>query len=156
MHELRIRPARPGDRDDRAFLAEISPRLEAVVPPWVQPGALAGAVERSVLAAFDEQRDGEALLIAEEADGSRVGFAYLTTSRNVNGEPVGCVSELAVVPDAEGRGVATALLAAAESWSRGAGHVAVTLAAFCVNERALALYQRLGFAPNVLHLRKPL
>ncbi len=156
MHEIRIRLVRPGDLDDRAFLAEISPRLAAVVPPWVRPGALAGAVERSVLAAFDEQRDGEAMLIAEEADGSRVGFAYLTTSRNVNGEPVGCVSELAVAQNAEGRGVATALLAEAETWSRGAGHAAVTLAAFCVNERALALYQRLGFAPSVLHLRKPL
>lgn len=152
-----IRHVLSGDPDDRAFLAATAPRLETVVPTWVRPGALAAAVERSVLGAFDAgPSEQAALLIAEDGAGRRLGFAYLTQARNVNGDPVGYISELAVGTEAESRGVGRALIAAAEDWARERGYAAMTLDAYAVNERALALYEHLGYAPNALHLRKPL
>jgi RimJ/RimL family protein N-acetyltransferase len=52
---------------------------------------------------------------------------------------------LAVSPDARGRGVATALLAAAEERARARGARKLSLRAFSTNPAAIRLYARFGF-----------
>lgn len=57
---------------------------------------------------------------------------------------------------AEGRGAGRTLVEAAEAWARSEGLDLITLNVFANNERARALYQRLGYAPDTLHYVKPL
>lgn len=157
MTDMHVREARASDPQDRAFLRAMAPRLETGMPPWIPPGALAAAVERSVLDALDARREGEAILVAEDAQGRRLGFVYATTTRGgLSDEPLGYVSEFAVAADAEGRGVARALLDAAEQRCRDRGMTAMMLRVFCANTHARAVYEHLGYEPDVLQLRKRL
>ena len=63
---------------------------------------------------------------------------------------------LVVVPAAEGRGIATALLRAADDWGRTNGYPWLTLNVFEGNGRARALYERLGYRPETLRYLRPL
>ena len=124
---------------------------------WIPAGALAAAVARSVLGALAAQRDNEIILIAEDTDGTPLGFLYgVVQERDLAGNPVGYISELAVTAEAEGQGVGHALLAAIEQWGRDRGLLAMTVEVFWDNTRARTLYEHMGYAPNVLDLRKPL
>ncbi len=157
MTGVRVRPARADDPEDSTFLRAIAPRLETNMPDWIPAGALAAAVERSVLEALQVRREGEVILVAEDAHGRRLGFIYATISRDgLSGQPLGYVAEFAVAADAEGRGAGRALLDAAEQWSRDRGMEAMMLRVFCANTHARAVYEHLGYEPDVLQLRKQL
>ena len=116
--------------------------------------------ESRVLHAFFEASppaEGIALLIAEAESGERLGFAYLETLIDYfDRRPHGHVAELAVAYEAEGRGAAGALLAAAEAWSRGLGHRRLTLNVFEGNRHARAVYEKRGFRPETLRYVKSL
>ena len=45
---------------------------------------------------------------------------------------------------------------AAEEWSREQGYSRVTLNVFATNERALGLYEHLGYRPETVHYLKDL
>ena len=157
MSGIRVRPARTDDPHDRAFLSALAPRLETGMPPHIPAGALAAAVGRSVLGALDGRRGGEVILLAEDADRRRLGFVYVESSTDgLSGEPQGYVSEFAVAANAEGRGAARALMDAAEQWSREAGLTSMMIRVFCGNTHARAVYEHLGYEPEVLQLRKRL
>ena len=157
MTGIRVRPARDDNGEDRAFLRAMAPRLEVGMPPWLPAGALAAGVERSVLEALRARREGEVILLAEDDHGRRLGFIFATISRDgLSGQPLGYVSEFAVALDAEGRGAGRALLDAAEQWSRERGVGAMMLRVFCANTHARAVYEHLGYEPDVLQLRKRL
>lgn len=157
MIEVRVRTAQADDPEDRAFLSTTAARLETGMPPRIPVGALAAAVERSVLEALQARRAGEVILLAEDAAGRRLGFIYAATSQDgLSNEPQGYVSELAVTADAEGRGAARALLDAAEQWCREQGQKAMIIRVFCGNTHARAVYEHLGYEPDVLQLRKRL
>jgi RimJ/RimL family protein N-acetyltransferase len=78
-------------------------------------------------------------MLVAEADGRAVGMLHLHVSRFGYAE-LGVSVERAW----RGRGVATALLQAAEAWARGRGLHKLSLEVFATNEAALALYRRLG------------
>ena len=157
MDGTRVRPAREDDADDRAFLCAMAPRLETGIPPWIPAGTLAGAVERSVLGAFEARRDGEIILLAENAHGRGLGFLYAVASRENLVDEARChFSELAVAPDAEGHGVARSLVDPVEQWAREQGLGALMLEVFWSNAHARAVDEHLGYEPSVLHLRKRL
>lgn len=61
---------------------------------------------------------------------------------------------LYVAPDHRRRGIATALLTAAEAWAQQRGHGQITLQVFSYNQAAQALYQSLGYLPEALLLKK--
>lgn len=155
MTGIRVRQAQAADPDDLAFLRAMAPRLEAGMPARIPAGALAAAVERSVVGALQARRTGEAILLAEDDQGRRLGFIYVVTSQSsLTNEAFGYISEFAVDLRAEGRGVGRALLDAAEAWARSQGLPAMTLKVFCSNARARAVYEHLGYEPDVLELRK--
>ena len=58
------------------------------------------------------------------------------------------IEVLAVDPAARGRGVARALMRAAESWAREHGFTRVSLNVWAQNERARGLYEHLGWEPT--------
>jgi ribosomal protein S18 acetylase RimI-like enzyme len=75
-----------------------------------------------------------------EADGELVGHLHIEASRFGFGE-IG----MAVAREWRGRGVGSALLAAAIEWARAEGLHKLSLSVFPHNEAGIALYRKFGF-----------
>lgn len=143
--------------DDLDFVLGLMPRLyESVTPPW-RDGALMTRIDSELVETnLRERPAGTAVLVAEEG-GARLGFVHLFTwEDHYTGEPQGYVSDLVVAPGGEGRGVASALMAASEEWARGLGYDVLWLYVFSKNARARRLYERLGFGEDFIRCVKEL
>lgn len=153
---LTIRPARP---DDERFLIDLTPRLaDFPLPPWRTVDEIAHGDRQILRDALHGRTDGATILVAElESDGERAGYVFATTKSDYfTRADHAHVEVLAVDPHAEGRGVARALMAAVEEWSRSRGHTWITLNVFARNTRARGLYDKLGYEPEIIHYRKTL
>lgn len=98
------------------------------------------------------------MFIAEEGD-KPLGwaFAYEEHGQLFIKEPErrhGFLAELFVVPDARGKGLGRALMAACEGWSRGLGHKLLMVGVLAHNSRAIRSYEGAGFSPYTLLLRR--
>lgn len=84
--------------------------------------------------------------LVAEAGGRVLGYIRIrpVTRLRENAHVLGIMG-LAVDPGARGRGVATALLAAAEQFARAHGGSKLSLRVLSTNEAALRLYERSGF-----------
>jgi len=92
-----------------------------------------------------------AILVAD-AEGEILGFLHLERSRHGFGEVA-----MAVAPGHRGRGIGTALLAAAIDTARAEGMHKLSLSVFAHNEDAIGLYRKLGFVEEgrrVKHYRR--
>lgn len=95
--------------------------------------------------------------LACASDGTRLGFVHVEPAADpMGGGTCGYVSLLAVTAEAEGHGVASALVTAAEGWAREQGYRLLCLDVFASNDRGRAFYDRQGFAAETLRLVKPL
>jgi GNAT superfamily N-acetyltransferase len=127
------------------------------VPPWRTARQVADADLRILLQALHHPDPESSILVAEDGPGSVAGFVFTTTRQDYfTGKPHAHIEVLAVLGPAQGRGIARALLEAAETWARDRGHSNVTLNVFANNHRARAVYERLGYRPETLHYLKPL
>jgi GNAT superfamily N-acetyltransferase len=99
------------------------------------------ALSRALIA--DPEREGVQLLAR---DGDRaVGFATLFwTWSTTRAARIGVMNDLYVAPEARGTGVGEALIAACRERCRSHGAVALTWKTALDNERAQALYDRVG------------
>ena len=149
-----IRPATPADRDAILRLTE---RLgDFPVPPWRTAAEIARADHPILLAALRGPGEGHLLLVAEEG-GRLLGFLFAAERADYfTGERLAHVEDLALDPGAEGKGLARQLMEAAERWARERGCRRVTLNVWAQNERAIGLYQRLGYQPETVHYLKEL
>jgi aminoglycoside 6'-N-acetyltransferase I len=124
---------------------------------WPDEGAAAMAREAPAMLA---QPDG-LVLLAREGDAVS-GFAEASIRRDyVNGcetSPVAFVEGIYVVPQARGRGVARALIAAVAEWAKSQGLCELASDALLDNEASHAMHQALGFAETerVVYFRKSL
>ena len=152
---IEIRPAQPSDT---AFLSSLSPRLSGVPgPAWHDLAAMEDFQDRYMASTFAAIDDGAQTLIAWSSDGRRLGYVHMRPGKDgVTEEPCGYVSLLAVDKDAEGSGVATQLMAAAEGWARARGYRFLSLDVFADNRRAVDFYKRGGFESETLRMVKPL
>ena len=152
---VRVRPATVADR---AWILALAPRLHDFgPPPYRERGVMDGAVVASIGDALGGTRPDTAVLVAEDAAGVRLGFIHLHGARDFfTGEAHGHVSDIVVAPEAEGRGVGQALMAAAEDWARALGFRLLSLHVFDGNGRARAFYARLGYRPDIVKLIKTL
>ncbi|MGN6730077.1 MAG: GNAT family N-acetyltransferase, partial [Rhodanobacteraceae bacterium] len=73
-----------------------------------------------------------------------------------SGKPNCHISDLAVAHGHDGQGIGHALLGHAQAWAKKQRCGLITLAVFPGNTRALALYERAGFGPDLLRMAKPL
>ena len=98
--------------------------------------------------------DGARLLIAEDDDGSAIGYAFLTVGGDQatleTGPRVGVVESLAVAEAARGAGVGSALLEAALDHFRSLGVTEWMLDVLDGNDAARRLYERHGLRPYYL------
>ena len=94
-----------------------------------------------------------------EADGKPVGWALvLDEAGDIFVEAAerrhGFIAELFVEDSARGQGHGRALIAACEDWTRARGLNVLIINVLAGNDKAIAVYDRDGFAPYNLNLRK--
>ena len=103
---------------------------------------------------LDESLAGVAF-VAVEADGI-VGFVTVAERKHFTGVAEAYVGELAVVEDAEGRGVGRALMGAVEAWARDRGLARISLDTGTANAGARGFYAALGYEETEVRLSKTL
>jgi GNAT superfamily N-acetyltransferase len=152
---ITLRPAEPSDTD---FLSSLSARLSGVPgPAWHDLAAMEGFQARYMAATFAAADKNSQTLVAWSGDGRRLGYVHMRPGKDgVTDEPCGYVSLLVVDKDAEGSGVATKLMEAAEKWTRALGYRFLSLDVFADNRRAVDFYKRGGFGSETLRMVKPL
>jgi GNAT superfamily N-acetyltransferase len=155
MQAIELRTARAEDRD---FLLSLSPRLAGVPgPTWHDLAAMEGFQDRYMKATFDSVDPAAQTLVAWSADGKRLGYIHMRPFKDgVTDEPCGYVSLLALVEEAEGKGIAHRMMHAAESWARARGYRFLCLDVFADNRHAVEVYERRGFQTETLRMVKPL
>jgi len=134
-----VRVARP---EDEAGLA----RLDAAA--WTPASGFPSVIERvndPFFTFFTDDSPPEAHLVAE-LDGRLAGYIRVKPASPLreNAHVLGIVG-LAVAPGDRRRGVASALLAAAEQHARARGSRKLSLRVLGTNETAMRLYERHGF-----------
>ncbi len=90
-------------------------------------------------------RAGDSLVLVAEADGDVVGNVLVTTERSSVSDHVGTLS-IAIRDAWRDVGIGTALMRAAQEWTRERGLVKLALGVFPDNARAIAVYEHVGFA----------
>ena len=133
---VRIRVARASDEAQLARLDRIS---------WSPQSGFPSVIQQAGRVFFLTDSPPQAFLVGE-IDGAIVGYIRLGSSLPLpENAHVLTVMGLAVSPGARGRGVATALLAAAEQCARTRGARKLSLRTFSTNPEAIRLYTRFGF-----------
>lgn len=100
--------------------------------------------------ALESVENNKSNIFIAEKDGQYLGYIelkdwvdYFTRERQ------GYVASLAVTRDAEGTGVGTLLLKKAEDWAKQKGYKELVLQVFTANQRAIKLYESLGYEPDI-------
>jgi ribosomal protein S18 acetylase RimI-like enzyme len=152
---IRIRPA---DAGDDAFILSLVERFVGFdLPKWRKKSECAAGIRRDIKQALENLPPGEAVFIAEDARGERVGFMRLQKTRDFfSGKPNCHISDLAVAHGHDGQGIGGALLDHAQAWAKKQRCSLLTLAVFPGNTRARALYERVGFGEDLLRMAKHL
>ena len=143
---------------DTPAILEMVPRLVTsfTPPPWRDPASMT-ATDRDVVAeALRSTTDDPSVFVAD-LEGVVAGFVHVRSLEDYfRRRKHGHVADLVVAEGHEGQGIATALLAKAEDWTRAQGYDWMTLGVFEQNVRAESLYQKLGYRRDVIRLLKPL
>ena len=150
--DVEVRDARG---DDRRRIVELAARLADSTPPWRDRTAADRAVTGSVSALVDDAPHDGAILVAE-AEGEVVGFVSLSHRRHFTGAVDASIDDLVVAEDWEGRGIAGALLNAAEAWAREQSLARITVETIAGNDRAKRRYRSFGYRDEDLRLTKEL
>jgi RimJ/RimL family protein N-acetyltransferase len=151
-----IRPARAQDRE---FILRLTPRLTEgfPLPPWRTSEEVVRAEAAALASALDQPMEESPILVAQRPDGELGGFVFVVRQVDYfRQQPHAHVSILTVDAEVEGQGAGRALLEAAEAWARTRGMDMITLHVFAGNQRARAVYERLGYAPETLRYVKRL
>jgi RimJ/RimL family protein N-acetyltransferase len=138
---IQIRPARDDDRVPLAVMfASVAEERDGIAtepPVDVEARAASWTLDETLLAVAGAQIVGSAHI-----EPSRFGFGEIS---------------MAIVREWRGRGVGSALLAAAIEWARERGLHKLILSVFARNAAAIALYRKFGFVEEghrVKHYRR--
>lgn len=148
---LRVRPYLP---NDRAFVLSLAPRLAIGRQPWRDFDLWLSAVEGWLTESINQHLQKTMVLIAENEQGERCGFATVSHNTHFTGQRQAYIGELATSETVEGRGVGTALVEACAQWAREQGYTLLTLSTGTANARALSFYHHLGFHDEDITLTK--
>lgn len=151
--EIRIREMTV---DDIPFLRSLTARFAQVgTPSWRDPAQMWEFHRRCTEEAITDTQPDSLVLVAEDAQETRLGFINLTHSEDFfTHEPQGYIADLAVSEDIAGQGVGRLLMERAEAWARAQGYRILALDVFAMNTHARAFYQHLGYVEETLKLIK--
>jgi ribosomal protein S18 acetylase RimI-like enzyme len=149
---------RPATADDLPFIRSLAERFASVgTPAWRDAQQMWEFHQQSTEEVGDAIDTSDLVLIAEDAQGSRLGFIHVTHSTDFfTQEPQGYIVDLAVSAQAEGRGVGRRLMEQAEAWARTQGYRLLVLDVFAFNTHARTFYTRLGYAEETVKMVKEL
>jgi ribosomal protein S18 acetylase RimI-like enzyme len=149
-----IRSARTDDDD---FILGLAERFTAFELPQGRDRAVLNQAIGADIASHLRERPATSYFFIIEDAGARAGFIHLQLVDDFFGEGTIChVSDLAIQPAHEGRGLAGALLRHAEALAREHACARLTLSVFPGNTRARALYERHEFGLDLIRMGKPL
>ncbi|HET7611008.1 MAG TPA: GNAT family N-acetyltransferase [Rhodanobacteraceae bacterium] len=151
------RHIRPATSEDKDFILSLVPRFVTFdLPRGRRKRDVMAALRADLEHALREKPAQDHFFIAVGTDGSPVGFLHLQIQRDFFSSERTChVSDVAVAAGHEGRGIGRALLEHAQQWAKQHRCKLLTLSVFPGNERACALYEAAGFAPDLLRMLKP-
>ncbi|MHB1329100.1 MAG: GNAT family N-acetyltransferase [Gemmatimonadales bacterium] len=146
---------RPAQASDEPFLLGLTHRLASFpLPGWRTAHEIDVGDHPAIRTALQDADPGTLLLVALVDEVPR-GYIFVTTRVDFfTQEPHGHIEVLAVEADAAGRGIGKALVNAAEAWVQERGYRSMTLNVFAGNEAARAVYDRLGYLPEMVRYRK--
>lgn len=149
---------RPFTSSDTNFIESLIPRFsEFDLPSWREKEEIDTANLALLKKAMETPEPDSAIFIAEDETGKRAGFLHLKTQiDHFNGSKTVYISDVAVDSSFEGQGVGRVLLDKAEAWAREQGCSLLTLYVFSNNSRARKIYEKFGFAEEVIKYAKPL
>lgn len=150
---VRVRTYEPADME---FILGLAPRLTIGIPPWRDQQLMLSTVQEWIRSSISRRGEAAELFVAVGKDGGRLGFASVSDETHFTGTPQAYIGELAVLPEAEGSGVGTALVQACEQWAHHRGHRFLSLTTGAANSRALTFYRHLGFLDEDVKLVKVL
>jgi ribosomal protein S18 acetylase RimI-like enzyme len=156
MPTLPIWHIRPATAADHALAERLASRLLVGTAAWRDREALHATFRTWLLENIAAQGDKGAAFVAESPLGTTVGIVTVSASQHFTGEQQAEIGELAVFEDAEGQGVGSALLAAAEQWAREHGYRFVSLGTGAANTHARTYYAHHGFREEDIRLTKEL
>lgn len=143
--------------DDDELILALAERFGAFeLPTWRKRNEVVAGIRADIARHLRELPPASHLFVAETDAGERCGFLHLHTQKDFFTGALNChVSDMVVVPDFDGRGVGSAMLAYAERWAKDHRCRFVTLSVFPGNERARKLYERHGYGTELLRMAKP-
>jgi ribosomal protein S18 acetylase RimI-like enzyme len=132
----------------------LAPRLAIGKQSWRDLALWLKTVEEWLTESIDQHNKKTMILIAEDEQGERLGFASVSHSTHFTGQRQASIGELASTEQAEGLGVGSALVDACEKWAREQGYSIITLTTGAGNTRALKFYEHRGFRNEDITLTK--
>jgi GNAT superfamily N-acetyltransferase len=148
---VQIRAYIPADRD--AIMA-LAPRLTEGKPHWRDDAAWLAAVQGWIRAAADAANQPGHVVYVAVAEDEVVGVVHAAERVHFTGQVDAYVGELVTATGRERRGIARALMAAAEAWGAARGLVVLTLETGAANHGARSFYASLGYAEEDVRLTK--
>jgi ribosomal protein S18 acetylase RimI-like enzyme len=145
---------RPYISADREFILSLAPRLAIGKQPWRDLTLWLKTVEEWLTESIAQHNQKTMVLIAEDEQSERLGFATVSHSTHFTGQKQAYIGELVTSEAAEGQGIGTALVTACEQWAREQGYAIITLTTGAGNARALQFYHHLGFRNEDITLTK--
>lgn len=142
--------------DDDEFILGLAERFcEFELPPWRKRTETLAGIRRDIEYHLVKLPAASHLFVAEDDAGEPLGFLHLQTRKDFFTGTQNChISDLAVAPEHENNGVASAMLRYAESWAKEHRCRHLTLGVFLGNERAKKLYEHNGFGVEILTMVK--
>jgi ribosomal protein S18 acetylase RimI-like enzyme len=152
---ITISPATLSDTD---FILSLASRFVSFeLPKGRRKRETAAAIRADIARALLEMPPRDRFFVAIGTGGRPVGFLHTQVQLDFFSGVRAChISDLAVAPGHDGEGIGSALLAHAEKWGKRNRCRLLTLSVFAGNARARALYERRGFAVELLRMAKPL
>jgi ribosomal protein S18 acetylase RimI-like enzyme len=148
---VQIRQYIPADRD--AIMA-LAPRLTEGKAPWRDDTAWLAAAHGWIREASDGAgQPDQVVYVAVNAD-QIVGVVHAAERTHFTGQLDAYVAELVTATGLERRGIARALMAAAEAWGAARGLDYLTLETGAANHGARAFYAALGYLEEDVRLTK--
>lgn len=150
---ITIRAARSSDH---AFILGLAERFVAFeLPPWRGHDETAAGVYRDIERHLHGRPETSHFFVAETEAGTPAGFLHLQSTLDFfTGAPNCHISDVAVAPGLDGRGIGSRLLAFADTFAKRRGCRFVTLSVFPANARARALYERHGYGVELVRMAK--
>lgn len=139
---------------DRAFFQRVVHRLIPAELSHRDPEAFIAWFRRLASGELRHPAGTEAFVAVDEHDHPLGLLMIQPATEYFTGAPRAYVETLVVVEEAEGQGIARALMTHAEQWAKEHDYAAIALDVFATNTRAIAFYERAGYTPDHVRMVK--